>query len=439
MSLSLNSLLSEYIINWVPSKRYFWQKEKETDGLRYPIPVEPQYLDLFKLVLGLHIIEIDQLSRNIGELVIETAFPDNFNSIVERMQSLFTHLTNSRIKLKVVPCSFRVARQKLLEGSSYRRAVLFSGGLDSLCGAIKLSEQYPAILTHCRTNQVIFHKVLELSRVPLLSWSPLFCIDAMTKSKTGGISNTRGLLFLSSAYAIAASLGIESIVFCENGSQMLDVMLGSLVYPNKPATKNTNPIFVDRIEELFSLFNNKEIRIERPFQQYTKAEILQGFKNQINFEKTFSCFSTRGRSTMCGICYNCFVRRMALLAIDVKESPSTYEKNPFETINREEQTASYEERLRILLHFLRYYAKVLKKDSSALEELEVNARDYFEDPTDLAIRSAKEIFLGVARSLERIEQGKLNPLGKKAKELLNQIDKQLLTERYNELIRERPQ
>lgn len=435
MSLNLNSLLNKYNVRPPLSRRFFWQKEKKAEGVRYPLPIESKYLDLMKLILGLHIIEIDRLNSFAKELVFKTSFPYSFFSVIEQLQSLFFHLTNLRIRLKVVPCPFEGGPERLDEGSSYKKTILFSSGLDSLCGAIKFSKQYATTLTHCQTNQVLFHKVLELSRMPSLNRSPLFCFDAMTRSKTGGPSNTRGLLFLSFAYSVAASLGINSVMFCENGSQMLDVMLGSLVYPNKPATKNTNPVYTEKIEKLLSSFSEKHIRIERPFQRFTKAEILSPLRDQIKFERTFSCFTTRGKSAMCGICYNCFMRRMSLSAIDVKEDPNTYEKHPFELVDREERTESYQSRLRILFHVLRHFAKVLNGDSFTLDEVKLSARDYFEDPTDLVTRSAEDIFLGVMKSLETIGDDRLNPLGKKAKELLTQIDRQLLIERDEELMK----
>jgi len=435
MSLNLNSLLNEYNVELSLSSRYFWQKEKQTDGLRYPLPINSKYVDLMKLVLGLYIIEIDQLNKVAKELVVETSFAGDFSLITDRLQSLFFYLTGTRIIIKIIPCSLKGTLERLDESSHYSKLVLFSGGLDSLCGAIKSAKQDPTILVHCKTNQVIFHKILGLSQVTSLKRSPLFCFDAITKSLAGGTSNTRGLLFLSSAYTIAASLGIKTILFCENGSQMLDVMLGSLIYPNKPATKNTNPIYLNYIEELFSLFDKKDVRIERPFQELTKAEILYPLKSQIKFEQTFSCFTTRGRAAMCGICYNCFLRRMFLSAINVEEDVNTYDQHPFALVEKEEQTRSYEERLRVIVHLLRNYAKILKKDPAVLDEVKLSARDFFEDPIDLATRTAKDIYLGVMKALKTVGNNKWNALGTKANKLLNQIDKQMLEEREEELMK----
>jgi 7-cyano-7-deazaguanine synthase in queuosine biosynthesis len=435
MSLNLKSLLNKYNVETSLAGRYFWQKDKQTEGLSYPLFVKSEYLDLIKLILGLHIIETDRLDRTIEELIIETAFPYNFFSISDQLQSLFFHLTGYRIRLRIVPCSAKVESTQLSKGASFKNAVLFSGGIDSLCGSVQFTEQHPTPLIHCQTNQVVYHKTLELSRMTPLHRSPLFCLNAMTKSTIGGHSNTRGLLFLSFAYSVAASLGIESVEFCENGAQMLDVMLGPLVYPNKPATKNTNPIYIDMIEKLLSSFGENSVRIERPFQEYTKAEMLARFRYQFMLPHTFSCFTTRGKSAMCGICYNCFMRRMTILAATQQPDKSTYEKHPFELIGQQEQTESYERNIRILICVLRHYAGILNEDSSSLNEVELSARHYFSDPINLATRFAKDIFLGVMKSLEVVREDKLNPLGKKAKELLAQVDKKLLIDRHEELLK----
>lgn len=428
MSLSLNSLLNSYLNETSPLRQFFWRKERQAGGVSYPIPLKEQYVDFLRVILGLHIIEREHLDY-VEELEIETSYPYNFFSIVERLESLFYLLSNLKTKLRVGPRSSRSIWKKLDQHFNYQKVVLFSGGLDSLFGALKLSRNYRIILAHCITNQIIFNKVLTLSNMPELQKSLLYCCDARTKESKGRISETRGLLFLSFAYAVAASLDLRSIVFCENGSQMLDVMLGSLVYPNKPATKNTNLMYINEIENIFSSFDDKEFKIECPFKNMTKAEMLNPLKDRIKFEDTFSCFSTRYRTGMCEICWNCFIRRLSLLAIDVIEEDNTYEINPFEFIYELSQKKSYKKATNILYHLLRFYNKVIMMDSFAHNEIEINARDYFGDPISLAIRFATDTFLGVMKLSQGIDEGRLSALGKKARELLNKIDEKTLMER----------
>lgn len=228
------------------------------------------------------------------------------------------------------------------------------------------------------------------------------------------------------------------VVFCENGSQMLDVMLGSLIYPNKQATKNTNLVYIDKIEEIFSSFDNDQFKIELPFKDMTKAEMLVPFKGTIKFDDAFSCFSTRYRTgtAMCGVCYNCFIRRISLRAIDVQEADTAYEINPFEFNFEMVEKKSYSDTIDILFHLLRFYHKILLRDSSAIDEVKISTRHYFKDPVDLATRFAKDIFLGTMKLIQTINEDQLNAVGKKAKELLGKIDKTTLIEREEELTKQ---
>lgn len=433
MSLNLDSLLNNYLAETSPLRQFFWRKERQAGGVSYPLPIREQYIDFVKAVLGLHIIELAHLDQ-VKELKIKTSYPYNFFSVLEDLQSLFFLLTNLKIKLRVVSTSSRRVWKRFDQHSPYEKIVLFSGGVDSLCGALDLSRSHRVILSHCVTNQDIFGRVLRLSNMPPLQKSVLYCLDARKRAEISGMSETRSLLFLSSAYAIAKSLDLESAAFCENGSQMLDVMLGSLVYPNKQATKNTNLIYIKRMENIFSHFDDQDFKIELPFKNMTKAEVLYPFKDSTRMiEDTFSCFSTRFRTAMCGICFNCFIRKLSLVSIGVKEKDDTYELNPFKFSQEMSDKRSYKTAINILFHLLRFYHKILNLDSSAVDELTANARDYFEDPLSLATRFAKDVFLGSMLLLQATDEEKLNLLGKKVKDLLNLIDKEVLIERKEEL------
>lgn len=432
MSLNLDSFLNEYNCDKTPLKQYFWLKKPK--GSRLSMPIQGPYLDLMKVILGLHLIELEYPKRDIIKLIINTAFSDQFKSIKDRLQSLFFNLTGKRIELIFESGSPQLSVYRLNEQPTYRKIVLFSGGLDSLCGAIYTSKKHKVILAHCIRNQITFHNVLELYYSSSLKKTILFCYDARSRSTKGGSANTRGLLFLSFAYAIAASLGIRSILFCENGSQMLDVLLGSPVYPTKEATKNTNLNYINSIQEIFEDFDNEKFSIEMPFKEFTRAEIVIRFKKEIDFKKTYSCFTTRAKTKMCGICWNCFIRQMSLYALNIKEEKSLYEQNPFELVSEIERTKVYNERMSILFYLLSFYENVLNRDPNSLNEIKLNARNYFNNPIDLATRFAKDIFLGVYKSLQKIDQNRLNALGSKAIELLNKIDKDVLLEREYELL-----
>lgn len=416
MSLDLNSLLNEYNVFSV-HKRFFWHR---IDAPLRLLSISEKYLDLVKVVFGLHLMDIEFAEEKIKELSIETHFLKDFESIASILQKIFYYLTNNRIKINFKPKKKRTMYFGKLAPIINKKFVLFSGGLDSLCGSIHIAKKSNPILIHIITNQVVYNKVIKLSNSIPLRRAKLFCFDARTKSTKGGISETRGLFFCTIAFAIAASYSANSIVFCENGSQMLDVMLSPLAYPNKPATKNTNPIYLELFEELFTNFNRSTFRIEKIFRNKTRAEVILDYRDEIKFEDTFSCFSTRGRSGMCGICYNCFIRRMSLEALSIQEKKETYLYDPFVQIETDSPT--YFERQRILLQVLRFYFGVLKKDPNIFKEINLSARNFFSDPIALATRFAQDIFLGVKNHISHLKDSDQNALGMKANELLIKIE-----------------
>lgn len=89
MSLNLDSLLHTYGVEMSPVRQFFWRKERQAEGLSYPLPIKQQYLDFFKVVLGLHIIEMERLYQ-IKEIEVETSFPENFYPVVDKLASLFS-------------------------------------------------------------------------------------------------------------------------------------------------------------------------------------------------------------------------------------------------------------------------------------------------------------------------------------------------------------
>jgi hypothetical protein len=260
---------------------------------------------------------------------------------------------------------------------------------------------------------------------------PIFFLDARTKALLGGSSNTRGLIFFTFAYIISKHFENDEIFFSENGAQMLDVMLSPLAYPNKPALKNTNPIFINKIEKIFNIFSEEKFTINLMHKNYTKSEMLIKNISTIPYSLSNSCFSTRGKSNMCGICYNCFIRNLSMMSIGIYEQD--YEYDPF--INILNKSDIYNERQRILYQTIRFYYKVLIKDESALRDIDLSSKGIFENPIELATRFGIDLYLGIKNYFDMYEPSGLNALGNKAKELLYLIDSNLINERYDFLTR----
>ena len=166
---------------------------------------------------------------------------------------------------------------------------------------------------------------------------------------------------------------------------MIDVMLSSMVYPNKPATKNTNPIFIKKMEDFLTNFHDEKININLLNQGNTKSELIARYGNKIPYNLSHSCFTTRGRSEMCGICYNCFIRYVSMMALNIYEND--YEYDPFQKIQNE--TDTYLMRQRILIQTIRFYNKILHNDNKSISEVTSSTRGLIANSEVIAQRFAK--------------------------------------------------
>jgi hypothetical protein len=206
-------------------------------------------------------------------------------------------------------------------------------------------------------------------------------------------------------------------------------MLSPIAYPNKPALKNTNPIFINKLGKVLNKFYNEKFNINLMNKNNTKSEMLASTIASIPYQITNSCFTTRGISNMCGICYNCFLRNLSLMSINIFEN--YYEYDPFtDVINK---TDAYDERQRILYHILRFYYEILINDKDAMQEVEISSKGYFDNPIEIANRFGSDIFLGIKNYFEFYEPTNLNALGKKADELLTMIEPEILDKRQQKL------
>lgn len=221
---------------------------------------------------------------------------------------------------------------------------LFSGGLDSFCGAIELLEQgkSPCLFGHneypkLRTKQEHFCEEFQSEypsqTVKFLSFTANSRAPYSNRfGKLAGGENTsrgRSLLFLCSALTIAGILGDQTPVYIlENGFIGLNVPLTNS-RKGTCSTRTTHPFFLDNFRKII-----ENVGIQNPiinFYAYmTKREIVNSvnatnsFKN--GYADTISCshpclprWDKNGNNEYpknCGYCYPCLIRKSSL--IDVK-------------------------------------------------------------------------------------------------------------------------
>lgn len=227
------------------------------------------------------------------------------------------------------------------------RVCLFSGGLDSLAGAVEMaSRQEPLVLVSHRSVTTLASRQLRLVRglrghfaaVPILH-IPVW----VNKSERFGkefSQRTRSFLFAALACAVGESVGAEGLRFFENGVVSLNFPLADEVLGAR-ASRTTHPQALYHFGELFSLVTsrptNRPFVVDNPFLHLTKREVVQriacgGAEHLI--ELSCSCAHTlhKGKSQWhCGTCSQCIDRRIAVLAagLDAADPERDYVVNVF--------------------------------------------------------------------------------------------------------------
>ncbi len=217
---------------------------------------------------------------------------------------------------------FRVERD---DGAQPESVCLFSGGLDSLAGAVQetITEGRAAVLVSHRSNSILDSRQRRLvlglrSRGARVNHVPVW----INKDRDLGREYTqraRSFMYLSLAAVVAHAFGLRRINVFENGVTSLNLApLDQLV--GARATRTTHPGAIARFRRLATLVAGYEFTIATPFIWKTKADIVTtittaGCNDLI--EASVSC-SRSQLSTMaqphCGECMQCIERRLAILA-----------------------------------------------------------------------------------------------------------------------------
>lgn len=228
--------------------------------------------------------------------------------------------------------------------STYDQVAMFSGGLDSLAGAIdalKREHLRMAFVTHIPTtkNEAMLHAL----RKELIALSPeappLHIGIEVNKAKALGkehTQRTRSFLFACLGATAAHGLRLESLRFYENGVISINLPLCGQVVGGR-ATRTTHPKVLVGLEQLFSLVFDSAFHVINPFLDKTKAEVIRVITDhhqQRLIEKSITCAHTWTRKvdqTHCGYCSQCVDRRLAMLAADAFEHDpeSIYKTNIF--------------------------------------------------------------------------------------------------------------
>jgi 7-cyano-7-deazaguanine synthase len=119
----------------------------------------------------------------------------------------------------------------------------------------------------------------------------------------------RNAIFLSVAVAYAVSIGAAEVFYGAQGS-------------DAPFYPDCRKEFYKSFENTARLGTGAEIRIEAPFSNLQKSEVLKvGMQLGVPFELTWSCY--RGEEKHCGTCESCVNRKKAFKEAQIND-PTEY-------------------------------------------------------------------------------------------------------------------
>jgi 7-cyano-7-deazaguanine synthase len=176
--------------------------------------------------------------------------------------------------------------------------------------------QYHARLLGCQTHQLIdlssFKSIFEASALVSERITIPHMAAVQGDPQPATYVPNRNMIFLALAAAYAETLGVSQIFY---GAQRHD-MYGYW---------DTTAAFLERVNNVYALNRKMSIRIEAPFVEYSKADILRiGLKLGVDYGTTWSCY--QGQDAACGECPTCAERLAAFKEVGI-EDPLPYSKH----------------------------------------------------------------------------------------------------------------
>jgi hypothetical protein len=211
-------------------------------------------------------------------------------------------------------------------GIKPEEVVLFSGGLDSLGGAVQealVAKRKIVLVSHRSSSKTAKLQSDLMDDLERKSSNRPFHIKVWcNKDKDLGreyTQRTRSFLYASLAAVVARLFGLWRIRFYENGVVSINLPISAQVIGSR-ATRTTHPQVLNGFSAIFSAVFGKPFEVENPFRWKTKAEVVKFIRDNGCGEMvkhTMSCTHVWEKTNMhshCGICSQCIDRRFATLA-----------------------------------------------------------------------------------------------------------------------------
>lgn len=316
--------------------------------------VRPSEVGIDLLTLAIHVQAADtRLKRSACAedswtreimLSVPVSDPTLWQDAIPTLQTMLKFLTGDlwEIRFRARPQPFRnltPAEIPGLDSPRFDGVSLYSGGLDSLIGAIDevLEKRWPLFVSHAGEGAVSRPQtgLFEGLRTALMRGAgvnrPIERLRYAARFPTnlfqgvGPESSTRGRSFLFLAIGAAAGTGLDEpfdLRIPENGFIALNVPLDPTRL-GSATTRTTHPFYIRRWNDLLNLVGIPGVVIN-PYWDKTKGEMITNCKApdvlQQFIAQSVSCAHpstgrfSKDRKAHCGTCVPCLIRRAAILA-----------------------------------------------------------------------------------------------------------------------------
>ena len=219
--------------------------------------------------------------------------------------------------------------------------MLFSGGIDSLAGAVQRLEETSGnvcLVSHLsqvgtiRTQRALASALREDYRGRVSPYQ--FKTHLQGVGRIEETQRSRPFLYGSIAFALATAFGRDRFYIYENGVTSLNFARRDDLL-NARASRTTHPQTVGRLAHLFSIIGERTFSIETPFIWYTKADVVEYLKDSGHghlLPSSVSCshtYNSGPNATHCGECFQCLDRRIGVYGADADglDNESLYATN----------------------------------------------------------------------------------------------------------------
>jgi 7-cyano-7-deazaguanine synthase in queuosine biosynthesis len=355
------------LLDWAPRSNSATIDTTKTFLIGWQLPLTARLL----LAFGSAVYCVDKLSlRNQSadgwtrELPVEISGhgTEPLQAVAADLEQLLEFLTGDHWALDISPRKSKKAQAAVEVPGDFETVCLFSGGLDSLCGAIDILEQGKSacLLSHHEGGIIsgsqtrLAQRLTDHYGVDRVHHEQIWIGPApphpdqatqLPPDDREETTRSRSLLFILAGVALASSVGETTpLNIPENGFIGINVplvgsRLGSL------STRTTHPHFMAALARILKTLGF-ETPLVNPYRLQTKGEVVTNCSNPSLLKDlaplSISCAHPQAARWSglpqgnCGYCFPCLIRRAALFkagwdsgsayAFDVLTNPSTLDE-----------------------------------------------------------------------------------------------------------------